>query len=275
VPTHKILNPPTPCSLLPTHTRKKWTPPKGSPPDHEEVLHTFTILEIHNAPDNTSSFGLVTFLDAAVAHSSENIVNPTFLEYDYSQIELANRDNILGLLVRDATPQEDINYYDMASQLLSSDLLHDHECGFLSAYPCADKVWLDWLQGTTLLTILPPRKVPASYWARLQCTKRKSSEFQPYFICPYEECPNAGEPFLTKRDVLRHLLSDHQDLDPDQMTFLDPIKVTDGHLNNKEDDEMEEASTTTQTYNPKQAHVPKKPCAILLLSPLARTPELN
>jgi len=34
------------------------------------------------------------------------------------------------------------------------------------------------------------------------------------------------------------------------MTFLDPIKVTDGHLNNEEDDEMEEASTTTHTYNP-------------------------
>ena len=32
------------------------------------------------------------------------------------------------------------------------------------------------------------------------------------------------------------------------MTFLDPIKVTDGHLNNEEVDEMEEASTTTQTY---------------------------
>jgi len=34
------------------------------------------------------------------------------------------------------------------------------------------------------------------------------------------------------------------------MTFLDPIKVTDGHLNNEEIDEMEEASTTTQTHNP-------------------------
>jgi len=103
------------------------TSPKGSPPDHEEVLHTFTILEIHNAPDNTSSFELITFLDAAVAHSSETIVTPTFLEYDYNQMELANRDNIVRLLVRDATLQEDINYYDMVSQLLSSDLLRDHE----------------------------------------------------------------------------------------------------------------------------------------------------
>jgi len=102
------------------------------------------------------------------------------------------------------------------------------------------------LQGTTLLTILPPRKVPAFYWARLQCKKRKSSEFQPYFICAYEECPNACELFLIKRDVLHHFLLDHQALDPNQMTFL----VTDGHLNNEEDDEMEEASTTTQTYNP-------------------------
>ena len=90
-------------------------------------------------------------------------------------MELANSDNILRLLVRNATPQEDINYYDMASEL---------------------QVWLKWLQGTTLLTILPPRKVPASYWARFQSKKRKSSEFQPYFICPYKECPNAGEPFL-------------------------------------------------------------------------------
>jgi len=29
------------------------TSPKESPPIDEEVLHTFTILEIHNAPDNT------------------------------------------------------------------------------------------------------------------------------------------------------------------------------------------------------------------------------
>jgi len=34
------------------------------------------------------------------------------------------------------------------------------------------------------------------------------------------------------------------------MTFLDPVKVTDDHLNNEEVDEMEETSTTTQTYNP-------------------------
>jgi len=34
------------------------------------------------------------------------------------------------------------------------------------------------------------------------------------------------------------------------MTFLDPIKVTDTHLNNEEVDEMEEVSTTTQTYKP-------------------------
>ena len=59
-----------------------------------------------------------------------------------------------------------------------------------------------------------------------------------------------GQPFLTKRDVLRHLLSDHQDLDPDQMTFLDPIMVTDRHFTNDEVDEMEDDSTSTQTYNP-------------------------
>jgi len=86
-------------------------------------------------------------------------------------------------------------------------------------------------------------------------------------------CPNAGEPFLTKRDVLRHFLSDHQDLDPDQMTFLDPIKVTDGHLNNEEVDEMEEAFTTTQTYNPQAGS--RVSSAILLLFQLDRTPELN
>ena len=130
----------------------------------------------------------------------------------------------------------------MGSEFLSSDLLRDHECGLLAAHPCADKVWFKWLQGTTLLTIIPPRKVPASYWARYQSKKRKSSEFHPYFICPYKECPNAGKPFPTKRDVLRHLLSEHQDLDPDQMTFLDPIKVTDGPPNYEEVDEMEEAS---------------------------------
>jgi len=134
-------------------------------------------------------------------------------------MDLANRDNILRLLVRVATPQEDINYYDMTSQLLSCDLLRDHECKLLAAYPDADKVCLKWLQGTTLLPILPLRKVPVSYWARFQSKKRKSSEFQPYFICPYEVCPNAGEPFLTKRDVLRHFLSDHQDLDPDPNDF--------------------------------------------------------
>jgi len=77
-----------------------------------------------------------------------------------------------------------------------------------------------------------------------------SSEFQSYFICLYTDYPNAGEPFHTKRDVLRHLLSDHHDFDPDQMTFLDPVKVMDGHPNNEEDNEMEEASSTTQTYIP-------------------------
>jgi len=84
-----------------------------------------------------------------------------------------------------------------------------------------------------------------------------------------------GEPFLTKRDVLRNLPSDRQDLDPDQMTFLDSIKLTHDHLNNEEDDEMEEVSTTTQTYNPNQVHVSKNSSAILLLFPLDRTPELN
>ena len=49
---------------------------------------------------------------------------------------------------------------------------------------------------------------------------------------------------------MQHLISDHHDLDPDQLTFLDPIKVTDGLLHNEKDDEMEEASTTTQTYTP-------------------------
>ena len=75
--------------------------------------------------------------------------------------------------MRDATPQEDTNYYDMASELLSSDLLRDHECGLLAAHPCADEGWLKWLQGTTLLTILPPRKVPASYWTRFQSKKKE------------------------------------------------------------------------------------------------------
>jgi len=117
--------------------------PEGSPSAHEEVLHTFTILEIDNAPTNTLSFGLIQFLDAALAQTGENIAAPTFLEYDYSPKKLANRDNILRLLVRDKTPQEDINYYDMGLQLLSSDLLHDHECGLLSAHPCDDKVCLD------------------------------------------------------------------------------------------------------------------------------------
>jgi len=121
------------------------TSPNESPPNDEEVLHTFTILEIHNAPDNTLNFELITFPDASVAHSSEPSVTPTFLEYDYNQMELANRDNILRLLVRDATPQEDINYYDMASEILSSDLLRDHECGLLAAHSCADEVWLKWL----------------------------------------------------------------------------------------------------------------------------------
>jgi len=102
--------------------------------------------------------------------------------------------------------------------------------------------------GTQLLTILPPHLVSASYWARLEYNKRKSSEFQPYFIWPYADCPNACQPFLTKRDVLQHLISDHHDLDPDQMTFLDPIKLTDGLLHNGKDEEMEETSTTTQTY---------------------------
>jgi len=228
------------------------TSPAGSPSDQEEVLYTFTILEIDNAPDNTLSFGLFQFLDAALAQSGANTAAPTFLEYDYSLMELTNRYNILRLLVRDATPQKDIDYYNVALrlQLLSSDLLRDHECGLLSAHPCDDKVRLDWLQGTKLLTILPSRKAPASYWARLQCKKRKSSELQSYFICAYADCPNASEPFRTKRDVLQHLLSDHHDFNPDQMTFLDPIKVTDGHLHNEEDNKMEEASTTTQTYTP-------------------------
>jgi len=111
------------------------------------------------------SFGLIQFLDAALAQSGANTAAPTFPEHDYSPTGLTNRDNILRLLVRDTTPQEDIDYYDMALQLLTSNLLRDHECGLLSAYPCDDKVWLDWLQGTELLTILPSRKVPTSYWA--------------------------------------------------------------------------------------------------------------
>ena len=49
---------------------------------------------------------------------------------------------------------------------------------------------------------------------------------------------------------MHHLLSDHHDFDPNQMTFLDPVKVMDGHPNNEEDNEMEEASSTTQTYIP-------------------------
>ena len=151
--SHHSTNPQRPPSAIPqntqpthsssfplyTHQEKMNISPEGSPSAHAEVLHTFTILEIHNAPNNTSSFGLITFLDTAVAHSGKNIVTPTFLEYDYSPLELANRDNILRLFVRDATPQEDINYYDMVSQLLSSDLLRDHECGLLAAYPCVQK----------------------------------------------------------------------------------------------------------------------------------------
>ena len=82
------------------------------------------------------------FLDAALAHSSAPSATPTFLEYDYNQMELANRDNILRLLLRDATPQEDTNYYDLVSELLSSDLLRDHECGLLAAHPWPDKGWL-------------------------------------------------------------------------------------------------------------------------------------
>ena len=234
--SHHFTNPQRPLSVMPqntqpthpsspplyTHQEKMEISPEASPSAPEEVLYTFKILEIDNAPTNTLSFGLIEFLDAALAQTGANIAAPTFLEYDYSPKELANRDNILRLLVRDATPQEDINYYDLAQQLLSSDLLRDHACGLLSAHPCEDKAWLDWLQGTQLLTILPPHPVPASYWARLECNKRKSSEFQTYFICPYADCPNAGQPFLTKRDVLQHLISDHHDLDPDQMTFLDP-----------------------------------------------------
>ena len=136
-PTHSSSSP------LYTHQKKMDISPEGSPSAHEEVLHTFTILEIDNAPTNTLSFGLIQFLDAALAQTGENIAAPTFLEYDYSPKKLANRDNILRLLVRDKTPQEDINYYDMGLQLLSSDLLHDHECGLLSAHPCDDKVCLD------------------------------------------------------------------------------------------------------------------------------------
>jgi len=67
------------------------TSPKESPPKDEEVLHTFTILEIHNAPDNTSRFELVMFLDAGLAHSSAPSVTPTFLNYEYNQMELGNR----------------------------------------------------------------------------------------------------------------------------------------------------------------------------------------
>jgi len=151
--------------------------PKGLPSDYAEALYTFTILEIENAPNNTSSFGLIQFLDTALAQSGANTAAPTSLEYDYSPTEFANCDNILRLLVRDATLKEDTNNYDMAQQVLSSDLLRDDECGLLSVSPGEDQAWLDWLEGTELLTILPSRKVPAVYWARLQCKKRKSSEF--------------------------------------------------------------------------------------------------
>jgi len=95
------------------------TSPEGSPPYHEESVYSFTILEINNAPDNTLIFGLIQFLDADVAQSDQNTVAPTFLQYNYSPTELANLDNILRLLVRDATPQEDIDYYDMDSFLQS------------------------------------------------------------------------------------------------------------------------------------------------------------
>lgn len=58
---------------------------------------------------------------------------------------MANCDNILRFLVRDATPEEDTDYHDMAAQLLSSDILRDPDCGLLSAFPCEDQVWRDWL----------------------------------------------------------------------------------------------------------------------------------
>jgi len=160
------------------------TSPKESLSNDEEVLHTFTILEIHNGPDNTSSCELVMFLDAPLAHSSAPSVIPTFLEYHYNQMDLANRDSILRLLVRDVTPQEDTNYYDMTSELLSSDLLRDHECGLLASHPCADEGWLKWLQDTTLLIILPPRKVPVSYWARLQPNKKDIKGIPAMFRLP-------------------------------------------------------------------------------------------
>jgi len=113
--------------------------PEGSPTDHAEALYTFAILEIENAPDSTSSFGLIQFLEAALTQSGANTAAPTFLEYDYSPTEFANRDNILRLLVRDATLEEDTDYYDMAQQLLSSDLLRDDECGLRSAFPGEDQ----------------------------------------------------------------------------------------------------------------------------------------
>jgi len=224
-------------------------PPKGSPTDHAEALYTFTILDIENAPNNTSSFGLIQSLDAALAQSGADTAAPTFLEYDYSPTEFANRDNILRLLVRDATLEEDTDYYNMAQQLLSSDLLRDDECGLLSAFPSEDQAWLDWLGGSELLTILPSRKVPAAYLARLQCKKRKSSEFQPYFICPLRRLPYCWRSFCTKRDVLHHLLSDHN-FDSDQLTFLNHIMVTDGHPNAEEEDKMGVESSTTQTCTP-------------------------
>jgi len=112
-PTHSSSSP------LYAHQEKADTSPEGSPSDHEEVLYTFTILEIDNAPTNTLTFRFIQFLDATLARSGVNIAVHTFLEYDYSPKELANRDNILRLLVRDATPQEDNN------------LRHDSEAPFL------------------------------------------------------------------------------------------------------------------------------------------------
>jgi len=132
--SHHFTNPQRPLSAMPQNTQpthssssplytqqeKMDISPEGLPSAPEEVLYTFKILEIDNATTNTLSFGLIEFLDAALAQTGANIAAPTFLEYDYSPKELANRDNILRLLVRDATPQEDINYYDLAQQLLSS-----------------------------------------------------------------------------------------------------------------------------------------------------------
>jgi len=100
---------PTSPSPFPTrmHQEKDEVTAEASTHNDPEVLHTFTILALKNAPDNTSSFGLILWLDVAVDQTGANPVAPTFLPYEYNPSELETHDNIL---VRDPTPEETTNY---------------------------------------------------------------------------------------------------------------------------------------------------------------------